>query len=1372
MEARQPENRLSVRSVLQQVLGLGQDLICAFQSDDIETTSDRDILTLQRQIIEIRTKNLVPGQFTLWFSDQAIQELLGIPSGWSASREEVGGSAKSPSKIIEACIESSQVCLSKSSHSKEWWGISKETGKRSAYCVAAPIIFSDPEQSQTMVLGSIQVERPDGASIKLEECEILEALAFQSAMALQSSWRTASERWRRQQLDLVHQVSMQIASLHDLDEISRRITTLILDTFHYYYVAIFTLEPSQDFLLLRASAGGFSKAEIKRSSELISPKINVRRGQGIIGYVADTGKEVLANEVNREKLYRHLEGLAETRSEVALPLKVQDHLLGVLDVQSNQPNDFNNTDLLVLRALAGNIAIAVEGAQLYDSLVKRAAQLTTVYEVSRAVSSILDQEELLQQVVDLIHDRFNYPFVHLYSVHSGRRKIIYESGSGSRSELLRKLNLIYDLDSPQGIIPWVARQGETVLSNKVETDHRYHPTPIAPDETRSELAVPLLFGGNVLGVLDVQSDQLAAFNSDDRFLLEALAGSIAVSMRNANLYRSETWRRRVAESLREVAGLLSADIDLDQVLRAILVELERTLPLNIAAIWLLDEESWEEETKTTPRLRLAAVYGVDTADLDLEIGLAADALFESNHSTVSPTNFQPVDWLQEILGSEMPTIRTALSAFEPLGAALSYPVNYSALGAPLRIGDVVLGVLVLAHRSTDRYGSEAKAMTAAFASYAAVAIENARLYEEAHDQAWVSTVLLQVAEATQSLTDLHELLNTVISITPMLTGVRASMLYILDDEGTFVPAAQSGLTSEQQLEFERWRFAPGDVPALDKLVENHLPVVLKADNGNFRMSSILDPDLNQIKPSYRGMQVLMPLIARGEVLGVFLVDYSAPLRTAGSVKSLEDFYSEKLAILQGLAHQTAVAADNIRLLKAQKEEAYVSVALLQVAQAVVSSKDLDEALGSIVRITPILVGVKRAVAFLWDQVNQLFVLSQSYGIPRALEPYSFAPGEFPLLDAVCSVDSLLASAIPLEKETSDFSFENVPTSWTMLNPPNLEEMEILLQEEGCLLLAFPLSVKGKVLGVLLVEEPDSIPGEALGVNVNRRLREKRLEIITGISQQAALAIQNEQLQKEMLERERLERELQLAMEIQRAFLPQELPETDDVELGVYWRPAREVGGDFYDAFELADGRLGLVIGDVADKGMPAALFMTMVRTLVRATALQFTSPSEVVERVNELIVPDSPRGMFVTLVYAVLSPKTGELVVANAGHNPLLLMRQNATFVRIERGGMALGVEEPNRIKEQRLVLERGDILTLYTDGVTEAFSQDGEQFGENRLCQIILHYMDQEVSSNISEISAKGLIEVIDQAIIGFTANAPLSDDISIVTVKRVELI
>ena len=267
-----------------------------------------------------------------------------------------------------------------------------------------------------------------------------------------------------------------------------------------------------------------------------------------------------------------------------------------------------------------------------------------------------------------------------------------------------------------------------------------------------------------------------------------------------------------------------------------------------------------------------------------------------------------------------------------------------------------------------------------------------------------------------------------------------------------------------------------------------------------------------------------------------------------------------------------------------------------------------------------------------------------------------------------------------------------------------------------------------------------------------------------------MAIQNDHLQHEMVERERLEREMQYAREIQKMFLPRRLPDLHGWDYEVLWRTARQVGGDFYDIFKLPNKRLGVIIADVADKGMPAALFMSMIRTLVRETVQQFDDPAKVLEYVNEIILPDAQKGMFVTMVYGVLCLETGEFKYANAGHNPPLLLRLRSDELKLlERGGMALGVMDGYQIKGKTALLDHGDSLILYTDGITEAFSPGGQIYGEDRLFAAIqdvrkLAPNEPEGTSNLAKI----VLEMIDQSVSSFINSDSLSDDQTLVVLSR----
>jgi serine phosphatase RsbU (regulator of sigma subunit)/putative methionine-R-sulfoxide reductase with GAF domain len=1065
------------------------------------------------------------------------------------------------------------------------------------------------------------------------------------------------------------------------------------------------------------------------------------------------------------------EGVA---NEIALPLQADELdpsgeplVMGLLGVKRPQGMAFSQPDLDLLDGLALQARIALQTVRLLIREVERIDQYSTIFEVSKAISSILDQEKLLDQVVELIHNRFDYPYVHLFSVHPGRRKIFYEAGSGERSHMLREAQFTCDLDESEGIIAWVGRHGQTVLANDVAMDPRYRPTAFPPDDTRSEISLPLIFGGEVLGILDIQSNQLNAFSEQDRFQLEVLADIIAIALRNAYLYRSEHWRRQVADSLREVAGLLSAETGLDQILNAILVELERNLPCDLAAIWLLDETGANESHgEGIAPLRLAAAQGLSALVMDLDVGLRLEEILGQNSpSTGGAEDELSASWLINSLVSEKPLIRSPRSSTDALGLAVGFSSDYSAIAAPLNVSSQMQGLLTLFHHATGRYGKEARMMTATFASYAAVAIENTRLYEAAHEQAWISTVMLQVAEATQNVSDLEELLATIVHITPTVAGVRACMLYLREEEHGFIPATSFGLSPEQELEFERCRFSRADTPAFDRLMEDRGPAILDEGTEDWRLASILYVGLDADNLFADELLILIPLLAREDVLGAFLITYSVDLFEREDERSLEPFFEQQLPIIQGIAHQAAVAIENTRLLRAQKEEAYVSVALLQVAQAVVSKMDLVDIMETIVRITPILVGVKRSVIYLYDAKSAVYQMSQAYGLPREVEGYQFVDEEFPLLDAVREGNRLLAlPAITDWDETED-----IQDAWARLPVPGPDEVEESLASDAPLVVAFPLSVQDEVLGVLLIEEPDPVPVHVLaGESSQRRLRAKRLEITTGISQQASLAIQNARLQQAMVDRGRLERELQLARDIQRTFLPHDLPDLPGWEISVRWQPAREVGGDFYDYFMLPGNRFGIVIADVADKGMPAALYMTLIRTLIRATLYEVDSPSEVLARVNDVLEAENEQGMFVTLFYGVMSLESGLLAYTNAGHNPpYWLKHRSGELQPLLKGGMALGVLPGNRVEERLITLEPGDYLILYTDGVTEAFSEGGEFYGDERLHKTILDTV-VGASNAARDLPVLDVVDAIDDSVSSFIESDTRSDDLTLVVIKR----
>lgn len=246
------------------------------------------------------------------------------------------------------------------------------------------------------------------------------------------------------------------------------------------------------------------------------------------------------------------------------------------------------------------------------------------------------------------------------------------------------------------------------------------------------------------------------------------------------------------------------------------------------------------------------------------------------------------------------------------------------------------------------------------------------------------------------------------------------------------------------------------------------------------------------------------------------------------------------------------------------------------------------------------------------------------------------------------------------------------------------------------------------------------------------------------------------------EKNRLETELELATKVQQALLPQQVPEIPGLELAAFSRPAEIVGGDYFDFFRFRDGAHGLVIGDVAGHGMSASLLMASLQASLRTLVSDYEAPAEVVRRLNLLFCHNIHLTKFVTLFLARFDPQTYELTYCNAGHNPPLLFRAQSNgkdlLSYLHPTGAAIGLVEEFQFEAETVTLSPGDILLLYTDGVTEAINPQEEEFGQERLVELVRHG---------SHWSAQELIQELRHRLQVFSHGQPLADDITIVACK-----
>ena len=323
--------------------------------------------------------------------------------------------------------------------------------------------------------------------------------------------------------------------------------------------------------------------------------------------------------------------------------------------------------------------------------------------------------------------------------------------------------------------------------------------------------------------------------------------------------------------------------------------------------------------------------------------------------------------------------------------------------------------------------------------------------------------------------------------------------------------------------------------------------------------------------------------------------------------------------------------------------------------------------------------------------------------------------------------------------------------------------------EGHLIIEDQVAGGDKVVTRLVVHSPHD-RGELMGVAPTGRVLTNRAIVIHRIVEGKIAeewgmgtiggTLRKQRLEQEISERERIEQELKVARDIQQASLPKEVPELEGWQISPYYQPAREVGGDFYDFFELEDGRMGVVVGDATGKGIPAALVAEASSNMLRAVAqaLDSSSPGEVLERVNETLMARIPPNMFVTCFYAILDLENGSLRYANAGHDLPYLRRRGSDCEELRARGMPLGLMGGMSYEQKEIVLDAGETALFYSDGLVEAHDPKGEMFGFPRLQELVAEHGEE---GSLGDFCLEKLYSFVGE---GWEQE----DDITLLTLRR----
>jgi PAS domain S-box-containing protein len=497
-------------------------------------------------------------------------------------------------------------------------------------------------------------------------------------------------RHRTRQLALINRIGRRLAPILESTQLYRTSVEAIQEGFGYQVVGLFSV--SGEELIVEAAAGP--------SKESIPVGYRQKIGEGTIGWVAEHGEPLLVNDTSQESRFVKVETL-DIAAELDVPVTVAGQTVGVIAVASDSPNVFSEADVTAMEAIAGQVARAIENSKLYEQERRRVIERETIAEVGRAIAAILDVDTLLARVVELIAQNFAYYCVGVFEVDAASEYAVFRASTVDPEGSVRE-NLRLKVGE-EGIVGWVAGSGQPLMARDVSREPRYRFDSAVPD-TRSEVAVPIMLGERVVGVLDVLSDEVDAFDESDLGTLETLAHALGVAMENAHLYEEERRRSEELSVLLDTVRALASSLDLTEVLEIIARRAQILTKAEGGRIYLLEPDS--------QTLRPLVALGAEAAEMmgfSFRVG-------QGITGKVAATGIAEVvnDVHRDPRGVHIPG-----TAQDPL----------SIMCVPLTIKGDVAGVMAVSRLGVQPFDDRDLQLATSMANHAATAIENARLYQ-------------------------------------------------------------------------------------------------------------------------------------------------------------------------------------------------------------------------------------------------------------------------------------------------------------------------------------------------------------------------------------------------------------------------------------------------------------------------------------------------------------------------------------------------------------------------------------------------------------------------------------------------------------------
>ncbi len=924
--------------------------------------------------------------------------------------------------------------------------------------LAVPLISGE------RVIGVLDVQSDQPSFFSEEDRRIQETLAGQIASAVVNARLFAEQsaaeeeiRKRAVQLETVAQVTAQVTSTLDPDALLWNVSNLTKEAFGLYHAHIYLLDADEQHLSLAAGAGDVGRTMVGSRHRIVASN-----ERSLVARAARTGTSVLENDVAAAPNFLPNPLLPRTRSELAVPLISGDRVIGVLDVQADQPNFFTEDDLHIQETLAGQIASAVVNAQLFaeqsaaeEEIRKRAVQLETVAQVSAQAATTLDLHDLLLSVSTLTKDAFGLYHTHVYLVDDTGDYLVLAAGAGEAGRMMAGSSHRILASNERSLVARAARTRVSVLENNVMQAEDFLPNPLLP-ETRSELAVPLILGQAVVGVLDVQSDEVNHFTAEDVRVQETLAGQIAVAVQNAYSFEAEREQRALAEALRDTAAAVSGKLELSEVLNTLLNNLERVIPFDAADIMLIDEGL----------ARIVACRGYAERGFEQEVMSQVFEIANAPHMQrlIELRRTQVIDDVRRYASWE---------AHESSAWIRSHAV------APIQAEGEVIGFLNVDSAEPNTFTPDRVERLQAFANQAGVAVQTARAFQQIRLSTQeirrraleMQTVSEVSAEASSSL-DMELLLRSVSNLTKERFGLYHAHIYLLDTASNrLLLAAGAGEVGRLMVEAGHGIYMSNERSLVARAARERDGVIV---NDVAAAPDFLPNPLLPLTSS----EIAVPMLVGDQIIGVL---------DAQSAE-IDHFSEDDMVVFGTLAAQVAVAVQNARLFNEVQAEAQRRAYLYELAQHLSETLEPETIAQIVVDDLVVMLDAPEASVFSYDSESQMLTSVASRGAIS---------------------ESMPGATLPL--------IENPQAAHVILNRTMFMAQDIMsettpeyrrIQEMGFTAsLGVPILVAEEALGVIFVSDTRG----------PREFRHDEMLLAQSVASQAGLALQKAYLYAEQVE---------------------------------------------------------------------------------------------------------------------------------------------------------------------------------------------------------------------------------------------------------------